>query len=321
VEIVDGIHRIEAPLGDRLVCCFLITDDEDGVLIDTGIAQTPPETLLPYIVAVGTQPTTVVITHADFDHHGGNAAMAAALPRARFACHSEDRGQIEDVERLIAERYNEFETRYGIPSDPATDASVRSASGSAPIDVELMEGETLYIGARRRLDVLHVPGHSRGHLALVDAPTRTAIVADAVLHEALPRTDGTSAFPPTYRYVNEYRTTIGRLRALHPERLLTSHFPVIEGYEAVERFLTESERYVDRVEQALMTELDVAPRGLTMAQLIDRLGTQLGDWPPEASGLLCHPFAGHLEQLRATGVVAMDDRPGEAPVFRLQESR
>jgi glyoxylase-like metal-dependent hydrolase (beta-lactamase superfamily II) len=320
MEIVDGIHRIEAPLGERVVCSFLIVGDGDSILVDTGIATTPAETLLPYLAAVGESPRTVVISHADFDHHGGNAVVAAALPRARFACHGADRQQIEDVERLIAERYNEFERLYGIPSDPATDASIRRATGCAPIAVELADGDALPVGSDRLLDVLHVPGHSRGHIALLDTTTRTVIAADAVLHEALRTQSGAPAFPPTYRYVDEYRDTIARLRELHAERLLTSHFPAIEGGAAIEQFLDESEAYVDLVEQALVTELGDAPHGLTMAQLIERLGPALGDWPSEASGLLCHPLAGHIERLRDTGALTFAAQSGAAPVFQLQES-
>ncbi len=320
MEVVEGIHRIEAPLGDRCVCSFLIAGEHGTVLLDTGVATTPAETLLPHLAGLGAVPDTVVISHADFDHHGGNGPIAEAFPQARFACHPFDRAQIEDVELLLAERYNEFESRYGVASDPAVDAFVREASTAVPIERELHGGERLQIGAERWLDVLHVPGHSRGHLALFDAQTRTAIVADAVLHEALPTVAGMPAFPPTYRYVADYRATIAQLRALGAERLLTSHFPLVEGAEAVERFLDESARYVDRVEHALLVALGQAPAGLTLGQLIEQLGPQLGDWPAAGSGLLCHPLAGHLEQLGEQGAVRAERRGEQDPAFVLAPS-
>jgi glyoxylase-like metal-dependent hydrolase (beta-lactamase superfamily II) len=318
MEVVEGIHRIEAPLGDRRFCAFLIAGDHGTVLVDTGVATTPQETLLPYLDAAGLAPDSVVISHADFDHHGGNGPLAAAFPQARFACHPADRAQIEDPELLISERYNEFDARYGVASDPAFDSLVREASTSVPIDVELRGGERLRIGADRWLDVLHVPGHSRGHLALFDASTQTAIVADAVLREAAPTVAGSAAIPPTYRYVDAYRATIAHLRGLRAQRLLTSHFLLVEGAAEVDCFLDETSRYVDRVERALLDELAQAPAGLTLPQLIERLGTQLGDWPAEASGLLSHPLAGHLEQLWGLGTVRAERDGDTAPVFKLR---
>jgi glyoxylase-like metal-dependent hydrolase (beta-lactamase superfamily II) len=317
MEVAEGIHRVEAPLGERRVCSFVIAGEQGTVLLDTGIATTPAETLLPYLAGLGAVPDTVVISHADFDHHGGNGPIAAAFPHARFACHPYDRAQIEDVELLLTERYNEFESRYGVPSDPAVDTFVRDASTAVPIEVELHGGERLPLGDGRWLDVLHVPGHSRGHLALYDEQTRTAIVADAVLAEALPTVAGAPAFPPTYRYVEDYRATIARLRSLRAERLLTSHFPLVEGTAAVDAFLDRTADYVERVEHALLDALARMPAGLTLPALIERLGPQLGDWPPEASGLLCHPLAGHLEQLCEVGTVRAERRGDAAPAFVL----
>ena len=40
-EIAPGLHRIEAPLGERFVACYLITGGRAAVLFDTGVAATP----------------------------------------------------------------------------------------------------------------------------------------------------------------------------------------------------------------------------------------------------------------------------------------
>jgi len=313
--VVPGIHRIVAPLGERVFCAYLLRGPRLAVLVDTGVVGTPAETLLPALADLGATPDLVVISHADFDHHGGNAPVRAAFPAARFACHAADRAQIEDPERLIAERYGEFVPRYGLAPDPEGDAHVRASTTAVPIDLELAGGERLRLDDDRWIEVLHTPGHSRGHLTLWDPATGSAIVADAVLAETLLTAAGEPAFPPTYRYVEPYRATIAALRRLAPERLLTSHFPPVEGRDEVDAFLDRTEGFVDAVEAALLERLAGGPA--TMAELVAALHPRLGRWSPEAAVFLSHPLAGHLEQLQETGRVVVAGADGAAPRFAL----
>jgi glyoxylase-like metal-dependent hydrolase (beta-lactamase superfamily II) len=314
--IADGIHRITAPLGDRTFCAFVLSGPRGSVLVDTGVATTPAQTLLPALQVLGVEPDLVVITHADFDHHGGNAPVRAAFPRARFACHPADRAQIEDPELLIAQRYGEFTPRYGLPEDRAAAADVRAQTTAVPIDVELRGGEQLPLGDGRAIEVLHTPGHSRGHLTLWDPATGTAIVADAVLGDTLRTTAGRAAFPPTYRYVEDYRATVDQVRGLLATRLLTSHFPVIEGRADVDAFLDLTEAFTDRVGRSLVEELGDADGPRTLAELITALGPRLGDWPAAGVAFLSHPLAAHLEQLEEVGLVTRIDT-GDVPRFAL----
>ncbi|HEY8583493.1 MAG TPA: MBL fold metallo-hydrolase [Capillimicrobium sp.] len=314
--VVDGVHRITAPLGERFMCAYVVTGPALTVLVDTGVASTPSETLLPAIDGLGVAPDLVIISHADFDHHGGNAPLSEAFPSARFACHPADRAQIEDPGLLVAERYGEFVPRYGVAPDPAGDRDVLAQTTAVPIDVELRGGETLDVGDGRRIDVLHVPGHSRGHLTLWDSRTATAIVADAVLGDTLRTTDGAAAFPPTYRYVDDYRASTRSIRALGARRLLTSHFPVLEG-DAVDAFLDLTERFTDAVERELLRELSGAAAPPTLDELIDALAPRLGSWPAAGARFLSHPLAGHLEALQDQGRVRRIEADGGPPRFAL----
>jgi len=36
-EVAHGIHRVEAPLGDRYVCLYLLAGEEAALLVDTGL--------------------------------------------------------------------------------------------------------------------------------------------------------------------------------------------------------------------------------------------------------------------------------------------
>ena len=52
----------------------------------------------------------------------------------------------------------------------------------------LVEGETVSIGDLT-FSVLHVPGHTPGHLVFVSAPMRFAIVGDTLFQGSVGRTD------------------------------------------------------------------------------------------------------------------------------------
>lgn len=119
-EVALGLHRIEAPLGDRFVACYVIVGDDAALLFDTGVEATPAGSIAPYCRAAGIDPESirwVVVSHADVDHMGGNAATRTMLPKASFVAHAADRTLIEDVDSIIQLRYREFRDGHGIDID------------------------------------------------------------------------------------------------------------------------------------------------------------------------------------------------------------
>ena len=135
MEIAPGIHRIEPPLADRFVCLFLLAGEECSLLIDTGLDSTPAEWLFPYMAATGLDPERirhVLVSHADFDHIAGNASVREAAPHARFMCHDLDRVMVEDIERLIWDRYGEFIADHGIDDGDEAREFIRSNSRTVP---------------------------------------------------------------------------------------------------------------------------------------------------------------------------------------------
>ena len=83
MEILPGIHRIESDLGVRFMCQYLLTGEDHTVLVDTGLAGTPEEVIIPYLEGVGLSLEDideVIISHADVDHCGGNRAPRRCIP-------------------------------------------------------------------------------------------------------------------------------------------------------------------------------------------------------------------------------------------------
>ncbi|MFF7291304.1 MBL fold metallo-hydrolase [Microbacterium sp. NPDC008134] len=310
MQVRPGIHRIQAPLGERFIAMYLLTGPEGALLFDTGVADSVPGTLLPALDRMGFDLADLrwaISSHCDFDHTGGNAALAAVAPHVEFLAGRADVAMTEDVEALIAGRYGEFAARDGFDDPPETTAEVRRSTGLVPVTRALDGGETFDLGDRT-IEVLAVPGHSPGHLALHDSANDTLLISDAVLGETVPTADGRAAFPPTYRDTVAYVDSIRRLRTLDAELLLTAHYPVYEG-AAVAGFLDDSLAYVERVDRVIEDVL-VGEGDLTSLELIHRAASDLGPWSESAAEYLIFPMTGNLERLVQQGRVVEGDRGG-----------
>jgi glyoxylase-like metal-dependent hydrolase (beta-lactamase superfamily II) len=310
MEVAPGIHRIETPLGNRVLCVFLFAGDEHMLLVDTGLDATPRAAIIPYIEAAGLEVRRmryVLTTHADFDHMGGNAALREIAPTVIFMCHELDRPMIEDVDRLIAQNYSQFRVDHGIDESDDAKAAIRANARGVPIDLSLAGGERLRLGADWTVEILHTPGHTRGHLSVYDPRSLTAVITDTALWHGLVTAEGAPAFPPTYRFVDAYVASTQRLQGLRINTLLTSHYPVQAG-AVVQEFLAETRTYVDRVDAALRDELRRGGAVKTTRELIDALGPRLGEWADNT--YLVYPLVGHLERLQHYGPVEATRQDG-----------
>lgn len=115
----------------------------DGLLIDTGCSHTADEL---NIFLYGMDVTQIVNTHFHEDHVGGNRVIAATHHAPIYA-HAESMPLIRERQPLCP--YQELIWGYPVPSD------TRQAS-----DVIRTDHYTF--------DVVETPGHSVGHIALVE---------------------------------------------------------------------------------------------------------------------------------------------------------
>ena len=303
-EVAPGIFRIESVLGPRPFAQYLL-HAERSLLVDTGIATTPEEVILPALREAGLLPAAldyILISHADVDHFGGNAAMRRAAPRSVICAHTADVPWIGDRERILRERYGWY-AAHGAEADydDATKAWLRDALGpDVAVDLELSGGERFRLGPDLIVEVLHLPGHSAGHLGLWDPVSESAIVTDAVLGGGLRDNAGAIIHPPPYVLLAEYEATARRLRGLAPRRLLTAHYPVIEG-RAVDDFLAESLDFVERA-RAAVADVLLEEGEWTLAGLLAALNPILGPFTSMANEL-CAPIRAHLDELAARGRV------------------
>jgi hypothetical protein len=123
-------------------------------------------------------------------------------------------------------------------------------------------------------------------------------VTDAVLGNGLFDHAGNLIQPPPYIDIPTYEATIHLLRQLAPARLLTAHYPIIEG-DGVECFLTESEAFVARARAAVTDALTNAGES-DLIGLLAPLNDVLGPFAT-MSNELAGPVRAHLRELVAIG--------------------
>jgi glyoxylase-like metal-dependent hydrolase (beta-lactamase superfamily II) len=285
MEIVPGIHRMESDLGARFMCQYLLTGEDRTVLVDTGLAETPEEVIIPYLESAGLSVRDideVIISHADVDHCGGNRALKERDHSLWFSCGEPDRAYIENNRLMLAEIYRWSEP-YGFgPDEESLGWISNELGGDSPVDVGLRGGETIRLGPDRRLEILHLPGHTPGHLGFWDPKNGAAIIIDAALETGIYDREGNRLIPPRYFDATGYRSTIRRLLALRPEHLLTAHYPPMRGEEALD-FLDRSLNFTQQVHRVVREGLS---RGTTdLWELTKGADAKLGPYPESMTEL------------------------------------
>lgn len=270
------------------------------MLVDTGIAATPEKVIFPYVDRIKLKPerlTLAVTTHADLDHQGGNDAIKRLSPHTLLSCGSWDRHLVESPRALFGERYNFLRDDHDVGFDPEP---APDAGNARRMDLCFSGGEKIELDDGWSLDVLHVPGHSDGHLALYDARNKAAFVGDAIHGRGCPKAAGGLAIPVTYYRVDLYLSTLRYFEALSIDVLYSGHWPTMRG-EEVRDFIAESRQTVESLDRAILSGLGKRREGLTLRELIDVVANAVGDWPKESWAIAMFSVKGHMDRLERQG--------------------
>jgi len=227
-EVADGITLLAEPFVDPLLesNVWHLRGRDADLVID---AANGVGSLLPFVAPLAQgRPIIAVATHGHFDHTGGLHEFADRR------CHVDD---AEDVRRpfplrLLREHFAEgtaeiFE-HYGYPIPEVALSAVPVAEfdleewvtpGAEPT-MFLAEGDILDLGDRS-LEVLHVPGHTAGSIALWEPATGTLFTGDAAYVDDLMSWDDERAF----------RASIARLAEVKASRVCGGHGRVFDGDE------------------------------------------------------------------------------------------
>ncbi len=187
-------------------------------LIETGPASTV-ETVLEGIQAAGLQPAAIqamAVTHIHLDHAGGAGTLARRIPDIPVYVHPRGAPHLIDPSRLLTSAGR----LYGDGLSRLFGQTVAIPESRVQI---LQDGEVVLLGSRR-LTALDTPGHARHHHAYWDAASGDLFTGD-IAGVALPGSRYVRApTPPPELDVPAWRASLTRIRALHPQRLLLTHF-------------------------------------------------------------------------------------------------
>ncbi|MGH9407523.1 MAG: MBL fold metallo-hydrolase [Terriglobia bacterium] len=316
MELYRHVYKIQSLYHGRHLFQYFFSGRQ-RVLVDTGIASTPAKVIFPYLDKLKLDPRDIslaVTTHADLDHQGGNDAIKVASPRTWLSCGEADRELVEDPRALYNLRYNHLAKNYGLGLSRVPS---RDAGKARKMDVTFSGGETIRLDDDWRLDVLHVPGHSNGHLALYDGRSKAAFVGDAIHGRGCPKAAGGMAIPVTYYNVDLYLSTLRFFEALPVRVVYSGHWPAMRS-EEFRAFIAESRRTVELFDRIILASLARSRSGLTLKECIDAVASATGEWPKESWKLAMFPAKGHLDRLEALGKIRA--APGSHPI-RWQLSR
>jgi glyoxylase-like metal-dependent hydrolase (beta-lactamase superfamily II) len=219
-EVADKIYRLEVPVAGAYVptVSYFIADG-NGALIEPGPGAAV-STVRQAIKHLGLNELAYIIpTHIHIDHAGGAAALAALCPRATVLVHPRAARHLADPAHLvdITERIygSDFETRSGTVL-PVPESQLRAVE----------HGEIIALGDRE-LQIIHAPGHSWHHLAILDRNQNGLFCGEAL---GLPPYLLPSVAPYSFDQ-DAYLETIESLRQLRPRMLFYSHGGIVTDTE------------------------------------------------------------------------------------------
>lgn len=322
--LFDGVYLLEGEAGGRPLQLVYLQGATTSLILDSGSAGDPAKFIAPQINAAGGDPSApwrrspaqiercarlgwIINSHPDFDHTGGNAELKQIAPGARLACGRADAEACASPDNLIRLRYDAYRAEDHIYYSDDTLAFIRGAAGAPqPIELTLVGGEEVRLADDWVIEVVHVPGHSHGHLALWDKKHAALYGADAIHGAVCHNFAGEPALCPTYLHVDAYLATLAAIEQMPITTYVGCHWPVKRGAE-IAAFCAESRAFVQRTD-ALLRDFLAAPH--TLAEACHALGPQLGGWPRAVDAELVYVLKGHMEQLAAQGVITRRVRPG-----------
>lgn len=231
-KVGSGLIQIKGLAGER---CYLVEGEERALLIDglTGVGS-----LKAFVTELTDKPIMMVATHGHLDHTG------AAWEYGEVFMHPDDIALMYSPMHAGAERRLDFAllfVKFGLklPTQP-TMADVIPA---VPIKTyPVYDGSVFALGGRT-LEVIHVPGHTRGSIVLLDRQHRIVFGGDGLNANTLLNLEGSAS-------VEEYRESLQHLKTYqeafdgfwngHDEQMIPGTI-VEDGLLLTEKILTRTD--------------------------------------------------------------------------------
>jgi glyoxylase-like metal-dependent hydrolase (beta-lactamase superfamily II) len=308
-EIIPGLIRLEAIDGTRLLCQFLLVSGQQLIIVDAGLPTSPWDTIVPTINELGFEPAdvTLVLTHPDADHCGGTAGLRAAYPGLKVVAHAADSPPLGSPSDTIAQRYDTFARTDNMRLDSSALARIVGRLGAGFEVDERITCERWFSHRQTRGSIVHIPGHSHGHLGIWMPDKRALIAGDAVMGYGIRNLDGSLLYPPQFLSRSTYEATLDRIAGLNVDILLCAHEAPMYGAD-VAAFIRDSRDAIGVLEANVMAALNSGAE--TLADLCQAIHENYPGLPPNRAADLAPSTAAILQDLQANGTVQINTADG-----------
>ncbi|GAC1459865.1 MAG: MBL fold metallo-hydrolase [Chamaesiphon sp.] len=207
---------------------WLIKGRTQDILVDTGLGVS---SLRRYIASLIDKPLLTIASHIHFDHAGG---MHEFDCRAIHGAEAEALRLGDDYEALCSpEQGWVHEDHFDLLPYAEFTVEEYTLHAAEPTQI-LHEGDVLDLG-NRTLEVLHLPGHSPGCIALYDSRSQELFSGDVIY-------DGELLDELHCSHIPDYIATYERLQKLSVDMVYPGHYRIF-GKERYHQIIRE---YLDR---------------------------------------------------------------------------
>jgi glyoxylase-like metal-dependent hydrolase (beta-lactamase superfamily II) len=209
-ECGNGVTHIFEPHIDVFYRCNIwhVRGRERSLLFDSGLGVVSLTAQVPWLTA---SPLLAVASHTHFDHIGNHHEFSER------ACHALEADILAapTPQRTLATRFATLAMFERLP--PGGFAPEAYRVRPAPATRVLEQGDVIDLGDRH-FEVLHVPGHSPGSIALWEAASGVLLSGDAVY-------DGPLIDDAYHSNRDDYLATMHRLAELPVSVVHGGHYP------------------------------------------------------------------------------------------------
>ncbi len=280
LSIAAGVDVIQTSFGERPLSLGIIHGQE-AALIDTGMAGTPGEVIIPCLASRGLAPRDLdlaIVTHAHADHFAGNEAMRQASgDQLRFAAHRLDKAFIEDPAghtRLSNRPYVDL----GLMTTDDLEGEVAACGTGVRLGRVLAGGEVFPLGGDLDLEMVHLPGHTAGNIAVLERKHGILFQGETIIGTAQFNVRGELLTCPHHMDTAAYLETVAAVARLDFQTMVPSHFPLMDRRQAA-HFMQESLDFVLDFEAEVRRRLQAAMQPVTALEMWQSLGRLWARYP------------------------------------------
>jgi glyoxylase-like metal-dependent hydrolase (beta-lactamase superfamily II) len=257
-DIAPGIRLIDLNYQglDNIIATAVVETPAGLLLIDPGPSASLPRlnAELNRLGIAWPDIQGLLLTHIHLDHCGASGSLMQEHPWLKLYVHERGAPHMVDPRRLL----ESAKQLYGDAMD-----SLWGPFLPVPADrLITLQGEERLKFDSRVMEVAYTPGHASHHISFLDTQTGIAFCGDvgglrlAGLTSILPPT------PPPDIHLENWETSIARIRQWSPSGLFLTHFGLVDGSpsEHLDRLQTQLTNYANRVKAIIDASMSDADR-------------------------------------------------------------